>query len=323
MAEEIDNLFTNGAAPPTLADPAAAAAAAAADKQAADAAAKAASEQQAKAVADQAAATKAAAEGVKPPSGYVPIQALDEERNKRRDLEGKVDRMNNRFAETMAILASRQGQQPAADPNAGLPDFKTKPADHLAARLERTERVIGQLTGAMQGVGTESNIQTALTGAEVAFKRTAPDYEAALQYYRDMRTTMLIDDNAMEPARAQELARMEERALAVEALQKGRNPAEAFYKMAQRLGYRPPAQAAPAAAADAAAATDKLKKAAAGIEAAKTLSAVTGAADDSQLSLEALSNLEGDQFLAAFNRMVASQAGRGNEVDALFPSRKR
>ncbi|TXH45942.1 MAG: hypothetical protein E6Q97_30565 [Desulfurellales bacterium] len=236
-----------------------------------------------------------------PPPGFVPHQALHQERLARQTLQAQLNTLQ---ARTNAMLAAQAG-----GPQVEMPDMQTDPAGYvraLEARIEKFEETQAQTAQLRQ-------IDNAFENDEATFKSYTPDYDDASEHYARSRSQELLA--FYTPEQAQEIMLAEARQLAQEAWQRGMNAGELVYRMAQARGYTPNSGGAPASVVDeamravantpaptppAAAPSPSAVVAAAqqGQAATRTLSVGGGAATATQMNAEALLSMSDEEFEA-------------------------
>jgi hypothetical protein len=182
----------------------------------------------------------------KPPPGYVPSGALEEERGRRKELAERMQRMEQTFQQ----LVLRQQQQPQApQPNGQaqpgqVPDYDTDPIGHLRAQLGMTLQELNSLKGVTQQTRAEQEAYAQMQQQMATYERhtqdfvrKTPDYGEAANFLRETRQRAL--SHFMSPQEVQQRIEYEEGLLAGKAMNDGKNPAELFYAMAKEWGYKP------------------------------------------------------------------------------------
>lgn len=221
----------------------------------------------------------------------VPLATLIEERNAARELRERLHRMEATW-ERLQKLAT----EPEPAPKAAVPEFDADPAEHLKHGVEQTQKSVDQLRAEQQQMQQAFQYEAFRSGYNSdfqAFKAQTPDYEAAALYVQKAREAELELLGVADPAQRAQSARQEWMQTAAAALARGQSPAALLYQYAQLRGYKPAsASAAPANAA-------KLEAIAAGQAKAKSLSGAGGAAETGAVSLEALANMDDEEFAAA------------------------
>jgi hypothetical protein len=211
----------------------------------------------------------------------VPLKALQEERQKRAELERR--------------LAELEQRSKAPEPEAPAdPDPETDPIGALKAAKAELRRMAEET----QRQQYEAQLNNIAFNAATQFQQQAPDYRDAYQYALKSRAQELKILGADDTTIPQILKR-EELNLIATAVNSGRNPAEAIYEFAKARGY---AKAAPApVAAPAPAAPDpalqQAKKAVAASASAGGAPASKGEISDADAV-----NLKGAAFDAYWNK---------------------
>ena len=248
----------------------------------------------------------------KPPPGFVPSGALEEERGRRKELAERMGRMEQTFQQ----LVLRQQQQSQPQPNGQakqdqIPDYETDPIGHMRALLQNTQHELASLKGVTQQTRQEqeayAQMQQSMSQYErhtQEFARATPDYTEAATFLRTMREKAL--NRFMSPAEVDQRIQYEEGLLAGKAMMEGKNPAQLFYEMAKDWGYKAKGSEPQESK------LDRLKngqKASASLSTSKGAGTPAGSAD--AMSLEALSELYKTDPVAAdrmWDRMA--KAGR-------------
>lgn len=155
----------------------------------------------------------------------------------------------------IADLTARidQATKPAAP---AAPDPQTDPLGAMMHQLnnlnEQLQALQQQQVQQQQLTQQEAEFNAFVTEVKTQrdlFQKTTPDFTDAYQHLRNARAADLRDVGVPEDRIAQTLLQ-DELAVAYNAKQQGKNPAEVMYNMAKRYGYAPKAAApAPAPAA--------------------------------------------------------------------------
>jgi len=191
-------------------------------------------------------------EGISPAEpkvDMVPHQALHEERERRKDMEQQVRRMEERFNEFQARLQQETAQPKAAEPE--IPSFDEDPASNLDGRLrmqeETAQRLQAETTQQRQQRENQEKIvmfEREFQTKEATFAAKTPDYYQATEFLRNSRFNELKNLGYQEP-QARQILDSEALNYAITATNNGVDPVEMFYKVARERGYK---GAAPAAA---------------------------------------------------------------------------
>jgi hypothetical protein len=255
-----------------------------------------------------------------PPQGFVPQQALAEARAEAKAASEKIERMNQRFEDTIRLLQGRMGGQDhpqSAAQAPALPDAEQEPVKHMQARFDRLEQAFNQMVGMQQqNVGQQQAVQT-IQAAEMAFKADHADYDMALNHVRAKRTRELTGTLGLNPQQAAQALAQEEMMIAGNAIRRGDNPASVMYKLAQEWGFGATNGngATPQAAQQTAAAAEKIAAAQNGVANAKTLGNVQGQSASAGMTLEALADLDDPAaFSKAFDKLMNGQRSAKSQL---------
>jgi hypothetical protein len=241
---------------------------------------------------------------------YVPIQALDEERHLRKELEGKVAAMNDRFSEVVARL-----NQPPQPPAPEAPSFEDDPAGHLKQRVDDLAQTKEQLTQQQEYSRQIGQANNAILAAEQAFAQNNPDYQMAVQHVAGM-----MFKNAQiygsDPVAAMAQVRQELFDSAIKAMASDRDPASTLYERAKLMGYEKPSSATPPEKQAA-----QLRTVQAGQEANRSLSEGGAGKTAPEMTLEALANMDPDDFDKNWDKIVGNASrGKGSGLSGIFKS---
>ena len=248
-----------------------------------------------------------------PPPGAVPIHALHRERAKHREtqkalantLASKAD-MEQAFERLLASPSPEAGPGPARDE-----DTQGQSGDaQFERRLSALEGIAeGPSAGAnydrdaaARHVLEQATLREVYADAVDQFRHDVPDYMDAARYLDANVSAMLEADGHSDPDARREIMRIIEGAVAEEALRSGANPAQRFYEMAKRRGYKSKRDDS-----DAPAETQPIAALMRGQEASASLGGAAGT-HVNETSLAHLAELDGAEFDAAWERM--RKAGR-------------
>lgn len=184
----------------------------------------------------------------------VPHAALHEERERRKELQARLDRQEREHREAMARVDERlqmlsRVTQPQSPP---VPEFAQDPQGHIDARLRNSEQRAAAAEEASRKAAEQLAQQQALQGVvawaqgqEAEFRGRTPDYMDAATHLRNARTLMLRTLGIPEQQIAQQV-HAETLQVAMLAQQRGTNFAESIYNLARAAGYTPKQAAAAA-----------------------------------------------------------------------------
>lgn len=184
-----------------------------------------------------------------------------EERNKRKELQAQVDRMNERWIDLVGRMQQQQQQptQPPQQPPESkpgqetieVPDFDEDPIGHLRAKNEILERQLTevnadrqqrqQTTAQMQQF---QQLQAGVSQMEAEFAKATPDYHDAVGFMY-ANVAKMAEAMGYPPQQIQQTISQMAMDISVRALQQGKNPAQAAYEAARGMGYtgaKPPEQ---------------------------------------------------------------------------------
>jgi len=231
---------------------------------------------------------------VQQPERQVPLKALQEERQKRAELERRLAMLEQRV---------QQPPQPEAEPEEpeDIPDPETDPIGSLKWMRQQQEELRQQRAQEQH----LQHVQHVTTLGEAEFAKTVPDYYDAVSFLQNARAQEL---RVMHPGAADfQIAQAvisEARQLADMALKQRVNPATQFYQLAKARGFggKAPAPAAePVAEAPAAPAINAELQAVKQQVASSV--AAGGKGPSKQMTPEDLLNLRGAAFDKAWDKM--------------------
>lgn len=240
------------------------------------------------------------------PSRTVPIGALHEEREKRRQLQAKIEQMESTFQKMMERVA--QGQQPPApavpQPEVPqIPSYDEDPVAHLKARIDQLTQVSGATHQQMQQQTAMTKFVEALGTLENQMRATTPDYDEAIAFAKQARYSELMA-LGYSPEATAEMMRQEILGTSAFCMQQGKNPVEAFYNYAKVRGWQGRnGTPAPAAKPTAATTAKKLATVARAQSASRALPK-GGSAPPTGRSLEDLSTMEDKDFDKYFDSVM-------------------
>jgi hypothetical protein len=241
----------------------------------------------------------------------VPLAALHEERERRKELQRQIEDVNRRADERFNLIAQKLAASTPA-PGGGAEGKREMPDPEKDAvgAIRMTAEEVKVLSDFKRQVETQAvqsqAIQAVFAHAarlESEFEARAPDFKSASAFLRDARAQEL-SALGVDPYRVQQVLGLEKLQLAQAALQQGRNPAEVIYALAKMRGYGPKTGAGRAGAEEGEAA--KLARIARGQEAGASLGAASGAAPG-KTGIEALLAMSDGEFATALDKMSADQ----------------
>lgn len=216
----------------------------------------------------------------------VSLKALQEERQKRQEIERRLAQMEAWFQQNQPQPPQEQFQEP--DPE----------TDPIAA-LKYTKQQIAQMREMEQARAQENHFKTVYQQDAARFAAETQDFGPAYQYVIQSRAQEL-EAIGMPKERITQIVQAEEMNLVATAMQNGVRPAEAIYRFAKARGYTgPKVEAAPAPAPAAAPAALQAERQAVS---ATPAAAANKPGSNAPMTLEAIAGLKGAAFDAAFNK---------------------
>jgi DNA repair exonuclease SbcCD ATPase subunit len=220
------------------------------------------------------------------PVSVVPLAALHEERNARKELQRQLAeqrQMMERVNQRLETLFTPQQQ---------VPDKEAAPIDYIDHRLgevsAQQRAILEREQQREQQYAQQQAVQqlaTRIQGAEAVFAKQAPDYGDAIKLLDSMRVQELMVFGAT-PEQAHEQAVNERIQAAFTWAHQGMNPAEIAYNLAKTRGYAPKG---------AQTAEQKIAAQQKGTAAAKSLGG-GGTPNAGKLTAEALASMSDEDF---------------------------
>jgi len=177
----------------------------------------------------------------------VSIKALDSERHKRKEVEGRMAVLEEQLRRMNAPKEEEPAPPPEMpDPVLDIEGFKAWQQNHLDARMEPV-RQLQQRQAESQTINT---LQNYARSGEAQFTSEKPDYAEALAHAQAMKSRELSGYFPPEQIAA-ELGKVEA-SITLLAMQQGKNPAQIVYDYALMTGYQPGETVEPVEKVDAA-----------------------------------------------------------------------
>lgn len=243
---------------------------------------------------------------------FVPVQALHEERDRRRALEGEVSKLREGFAradERQRALNELLGLDPTA-PKAAQAQALIDPEQDIFGAFKQLQQRYDALTTQTKQVDQRITNQTedqALLSAYQSDARTFAGKTADFgDAYNHLLSTRSQELEALGITDAKERGRImaaEEKQIAAQSLKAGRSAAETIYNLAKLRGYAGKQVASTASVPNDAA--RQLEAAQKGREAFPTLSG-TGASAPAGLTIEALADMSEADFERTMSKLSES-----------------
>lgn len=215
-----------------------------------------------------------------PEEKKVSIHALHEERMRRKEAQKRLQELEEKYAradERLKILFERKKDE-YEDPEAAKlraeEEARREHFEKLRALEEKTKEVDTRVQ--------EIKYRNLIAESERSFERAHPDYQQALDHALNVRRAALevLD---LDEEEAAEAVKREFATIINDSLQRGKNPAEVVYKMAQKMGYQ---QKQP---------EKKIEDIQRGVAASKSLSQASGK-KTVELTAEALATMSDEEF---------------------------
>ncbi len=220
------------------------------------------------------------------------------ERQRRRELEDKMARMEQSFAAIQQRIQQPQDQlqqqqqiDPEQDPVGFLKQLQEQ-QQHQAQLQQQRQMQEQQMQERIQAV---HRLGQNVSDYEQDFSTRQPDYYQAADHLMNARAQQLQSFGVTDPDEIVGQIRAEIAQLTSNALQRGINPAQAAYDMAKSMGYQreqPQAQ-------------QRLDMARAGQRASKTMSG-GGRGAGGPMSLADIADLEGAEFDKACEKLFSA-----------------
>ena len=227
-------------------------------------------------------------EEVKKEKKFVPLEALHEEREKRKELKERLDRQEQRFQELVEKFKPKE-DAPVFDSEEDKLRYEQKV---LSEQVQEHRKFIEQQNRFSQQQQQEQVIIQTYAQKAKEFAKETPDFSEAYNFLYQSRQAELTaagyplaGDTRRGLLPLEEYLKREELSLANAALQDEVNPAERVYNIAKARGYVKKSEVK----------TDKLENIEKGIKDNKTLSGATGSSPKG-LTLEALADMDDEDF---------------------------
>lgn len=223
----------------------------------------------------------------KPDDRHVPLAALHEERLKRKDLQSKVERMEQTFQQLV---------QSVQQPSAPAPTFDDDPIQNLKNENDAIKQHLQQQIEQNNVAQNRQNLVNTYRSHAAEFTKTTPDFNDAYSFISQQRQAE-YEAAGYSPQDAASMLIQDEMAIVYKALQDEVNPAERVYNLAKVRGYKGKSVVE----------TTKMEIAEKGIKAGKSLSSASGVADG-EVTLESLAELPTDEFNKAWKKMISDKS---------------
>lgn len=235
----------------------------------------------------------------KPPKGFVPQQALHEEREKRKEFQRRIAQIEQESAQRTQLLEQRfaQMQEAWAKQNAPKPpEYDVDPLGNVKHTLDATQAELTKLREKQeqeyrrqqeeyQRAQYVNHVASAVSQAEAEYAQENPDYLEAVNHLKGLRARQL---EALGWDRASILNYVQNEAfqIAEAALQRGQSPAEVAFNMAVASGWAKKEQQNSQ--------EQKIETLQKGTQAAKSLG--SGGNPSGKLTVDAIANMDAQEF---------------------------
>lgn len=244
--------------------------------------------------------TEAGDKGTEPK--HVPLAALHEERNRRKEMDKQLREAQQQLAEFRGkfsvIEKLNGGQQQAAEQPAGPPS----PEEDIFGAVKSIQQKLEESEAAAKATAEQTRFVSTYREDAAKFTQATPDYMDAYNHLLSSRAAEL-QAIGYEGAALSQALQADEIAIAEMAFSKGKSPAELLYNLAKQRGYTKKEAAAAAAAPPAG--LEKLETIERGQAAHKSLENTGGNSGDQDMTAERLLSMPMDEFEAWVNKNPA------------------
>ncbi len=178
----------------------------------------------------------------------VPLAALHEERNARKELQRQVAERDRKHAEQLELVNRRLEILANPQRQVQVPDKVEQPVDYLDHQLQELRAQNKAILDRDQERDQQSQNQAAyqrvaqaVVHQRTAFEKEAPDFGDAITHLNSVRTRQLVMLGASEEQAAMRASQELDNA-ALQWASEGRNAAQTAYEFAKTSGYTPKAQ---------------------------------------------------------------------------------
>ena len=174
--------------------------------------------------------------------------ALHEARMQAREAKDASDRLRGEMEQREQRMADyvRQVVEKNKEPENKPPSLQDDPVAHLAWQNEQLQQRLNSLEQVNQSTAQQSEAQARfnalaqqITSQEQDFARKHPDYYQATQHVKD-HGRMLLEAQGYPPEQIPQQLAQWGSSFGWMQLNAGKNAAEQYYALAQKLGYQPP-----------------------------------------------------------------------------------
>jgi hypothetical protein len=219
----------------------------------------------------------------------VPLAALHEERMRRKEAERQFREFQRQQQERDTLLNQRlEALNQRFNPQQEVPSLDQDPLMRFDQKIDTTQQTVQQLIQYVaqseqqkQQQQNLARIQSSVNAQEQEFVKVNPDYEAAVDFFKQRKAAEYIALGMSREQATQKIAQ-DSWNIAMQAAQYGESAPEKIYELAQAFGYVPPAK--------------KLSMAEQGMRASKPAG---GGTTSNKISLDALANMSAAEFAEA------------------------
>jgi hypothetical protein len=235
---------------------------------------------------------------IKREESSVPLAALNESRAQLRQTQAELAQMRAQMADFAKLKEEIDTFRARQQETQQEQEFNSDPLGVIQRQLRELDQKVGQRDRGVEQAGfgpQDQPIFQTIASQVQEFKKTAPDYDDALQHVLESRKQELMAMGANEYEASQRVG-VEAQELATNALRAGQNPGQIVYNLAKLRGY-----AAKQAAA-------KLETVSRGQAASQSLSGASGGAEKVDLSMKEIDSMSDKEFDAWWAKNMSSKA---------------
>lgn len=221
----------------------------------------------------------------------VPLAALNESRAQLRQTQSELLQIKQSLAQFEQLKAELEQSRQTAKKQQEEQQFNQDPLGMIQRQIQELSQELKEsqtkreetVTNRQQQEAQEHQLFNSIASQVQEFKKTAPDYDDALQHVLEARRQELMTMGATE-FDAQNRVAAEAQEIAISALRAGQNPGQIVYQLAKLRGY------------DAKRNSEKLATIQKGQEASKSLAGASGSPSQADISLTEIDNMSDEEF---------------------------
>ncbi len=228
-----------------------------------------------------------------------------EERERRKEMnkqlqdqQAKVQKLEQTFQRMMEQAQYQQQQAQLQQQQAMEPSFEEDPLNALRRDQERIKQALQQQHQTVaeqqrmaQMEQNQQNFVNRYHDSAQSYAKEQTDFKEAYAFLNNQRLTEL-KDGGFTDQEAKQIILEDEMSIVSRAFNDGVNPAERVYKIAKARGYQVVANKVDAANT----AEQRIAQLEKGVAASKSLGSAGGKSDKGALTLEAVANMDDDEF---------------------------